>query len=289
MGLSNYLARGATLTRETLTFTVDPSKIGSINLGSAYVLLSIETDIPCRFRIYDNAASRNDATETSRPFTTPFVRDNIALVGDFSMSAAGTYTIDPVTYGVINDAASNLTYYRAEGAFTTPTPTITLKRFVLENSSLSIESRKTIQYITGSLNAGALLSGQLENVNTPKIYLLVSASITNPSAFARLRLYSTSGSLGVASEVSRSFATESVAKDLIADIIITGSQTTYFSPKIIGANMQSVGYTSSSLSQLQQDRVALTGYNNLYYILQNVGSTGPTSISASLHVFSLED
>jgi hypothetical protein len=289
MGLSNYLARGATLRREALRFNVDPSKIGSINLGSAYALLSVETDIPCRLRLYDTAASRNDATETSRPFIVPYVRDNIALVGDFTMSAAGKYTIDPVTYGVVDDAASSLTYYRVDGTFSGATPTITLNRFVMENSAISIDSRKTVQYITGSLNAGALVSGKIENSSTPNVYLLVSASITNPSAFARLRLYSTSGSLTDASEVSRSFATESVAKDLIADIIITGSQTTYFSPKIIGANLETVGYVSSSLSQIQQNRVLVAGYRSFFYILQNAGTSGPTTISASLHVFSLED
>jgi hypothetical protein len=205
------------------------------------------------------------------------------------MSAAGKYTIDPVTYGIISDPSSNLTYYRVDGTFTGSAPSITLNRFTLENSSISIESRKTIQYITASLNAGALVSGKLETSTVPNVYLLVSASITNPAAFARLRLYSTSGSLSVISEASRSFATESVAKDLIADIIISGSQTTYFSPKIIGANMETVGYDSSSISKLQNNRSLLIGNRSLFYILQNAGVSGPVNISASLHVFSLGD
>lgn len=286
MGLAEQLSLGARLIRETTQFRVDPSNSGSINLGSAYVLLGIQTDVPCRFRLYDTQVSRDTASEISRPFTTQFVSAPIALVGDFSMSAAGAYTVDPVLYGVINNAASNLSYYRAEGSFGTNYPTITLRTYKIEDSSISIINRKTIEYITGSLSAGSLVSGRLSNNFIPKTYLLVSASLTNPLAIARLRLYSTTGSLSVGSEVSRSFATESNARDLIVDMILTGSQVTYFSPKIIGANLQTSGF---DLGRLRHSDELLLGEKSLYYILQNVGPSGSLNLSASLHLFSLED
>jgi hypothetical protein len=289
MGLSEYLSSNVSLVRNTVSFTVDPSLIGSINLGSAYALLKIQTDLPCRFRLYDSVSSRNDANESSRLFSTTNTNPSIALTGDFSMSVAGVYTIDPVLYGVISNPTSNLSYYRVNGTFSSTYPTITLTIFTLEDSSISIDNRRTIEYITGSLNPGALVSGIKSDDSVPRTYLLVSASLTNPSAKARLRLYSTTGSLSVVSEVSRSFATESMAKDLIVDMIITGSQPVYFSPKIVGANLQTIDYTSPELGKLRQSPILLAGESSLYYVLQNVDSSGPTNISASLHVFSLEE
>lgn len=288
MGLSEHLKLGAKFDRGVVQFQVDPSNVGTVNLGSAYALLGIETDIPCRFRLYDDQVSRDTATEVSRSITNTSIGAPIALVGDFSMSSAGFYYVDPCLYGVVHTASANLSYYRAQGSYTSPTPTIKLTFYRLENSEISTSNRTTLEYFTGSLVAGALVSGIMSSFTIPKTYLLLRASITDPAARARLRLYSTSGSLSIAAEVSRSFSSESIAKDLIADIIITGSETTYFSPKIIGANLQTIDYFSPNLSNFIQNEQLLNGVNPVYYIIQNVG-TSSANISASLHVFSLEN
>jgi hypothetical protein len=70
-------------------------------------------------------------------------------------------------------------------------------------------------------------------------------------------------------------------------MILSGSETTYFTPKIIGANLQTMG---TDLNAIRTDRVAIVGLNELYYVIQNPNTSGPIlPISASIHVFSLED
>jgi hypothetical protein len=70
-------------------------------------------------------------------------------------------------------------------------------------------------------------------------------------------------------------------------MILSGSETTYFTPKIIGANLQTMG---TDLNTIRTDRVAIVGLNELYYVIQNPNTSGPIlPISTSIHVFSLED
>jgi hypothetical protein len=46
----------------------------------------------------------------------------------------------------------------------------------------------------------------------------------------------------------------------------------------------------TDLNAIRLDRVAILGNNELYYILQNPATGGDTiTVSASLHVFALED
>jgi hypothetical protein len=101
-------------------------------------------------------------------------------------------------------------------------------------------------------------------------------------------LYTTSGSFSDTVEVNRSFTTESSATSkLIMDAIMSGSETTYFVPKIIGANLKNMGI---DLNLIRNNSDKIMGANELYYILQNANTTGGTvAISASLHLFSLED
>ena len=282
MGLKEYIRSGASLKRSTVTIQTDITGSGSVNLGSSYILLNIETDVPCRFRLYDTSASLYDSTETARQFGDTNVASGIALVGDFSMSAAGTYTIDPVLYGVIQTASS---YYRVDGVTGPQYPSINLTKYLLEDVNPSVNNRKTINLITGSLTVGQLVSGSISNAEIPRTYLFVSASSTNSNGVVRLRMYSTKSPLQDTAEVNRSFATESYSRSLLIDAILSGSRTTYFSPKIIGANLQNL---TDDLSVLKG--TSLLGYNEIYYILENLNSTvTPLATTASLHLFSLED
>lgn len=292
MGLAEQIRAGAVLERINTTFLTSPSGSGSVSLGSAYALLGVQTDTPCRIRFYDNTASRDDAGEISRAFGNPNISASIALVADISMSVAGKYSIDPVLYGMASSLSNPLTYYRV-----TPSAsfTVIVSTYSIEDSSIpsgvgdyTISNRRGFPTFTGSsaIAAGGMVSGTIENSIIPQTYLLISASLDNAAHRARLRFYSTSGSLYDSVEKARAFSTEpSASANLIVDMILSGSQITYFTPKIMGSNIQNI---STNLSEIRGNDARISGKNELYYILQNVGASS-AAISASVHVYSLED
>lgn len=288
MGLTEYIRAGASLQRELITLQTDATGSGSVNLGSAYVLLNITTDIPCRIRLYDNVASRDSLAEKVRAFGNTSVSASTALIGDFSMSVANNYSIDPVVYSVVAEPTTKLTYYKIDNVSGPPYPKITFNRYLLENADVSTANRITLPTIKSSLSPGQIASGTLASTSIPQTYLLLSASVDGASTRARLRLYSISASLYNTTEVTRPFVSESSANTyLIVDAVLSGSETTYFVPKIIGANLRNMG---TDLSITATNRLNIVGANELYYILENVSSVaGVANITASLHVFSLED
>jgi hypothetical protein len=242
---------------------------------------------PCRLRLYDNIQSLNDAAERTRAFSNTNISASTALIGDFTMSA-GTYTIDPVVYGVVQDPIPRLTYYRIDNAEPSAVPYIEFNRYLLENSAVSTISRRNMPILTASLAATALVSGTIYNSQIPTTYLLVSASVTGSGAPVRLRLYSTSHSLANETEKSRSFASESTATSgLIVDAIMSASEITHFVPKIMGVNLKNMG---TNLNLIRNNIETIVGVTEIYYLLQNANTSGGSvPISASLHIFSLED
>lgn len=282
MGLKEYIRLGAKLSRTSITTQTDENGSGSVELGSAYALLSIQTTLPCRVRLYDTSQSLNDVTEKNRTFGNTNISASTALIGDFTMSA-GTYTIDPVVYGVVNPANTKLTYYRVDNTASAQYPVLTFTKYLLEDSAISTDSRISLPLITGSLSVGQILSGSIVNVDIPRTYLLVSASLNATTTAARIRLYSTPTSIDNTTEKNRGFTTESQMNALIVDAIITGSETTYFIPKIIGANLADMG---TSLNVLTIPK----GKNELYYIFQSMATTGGAqNMTASIHVLSVEN
>jgi hypothetical protein len=285
MGLAQYINGGHVLKRETLTFTTSEDGSGSLDLGSAYALLAISTNIPCRLRLYDNESSLNDATEIARDFSNKSIPPSLALIGDFIIDV-GVHTIDPVLYGVVENPIDRLTYYRIDN-----TPAIvSFTRYLLEDSTIATTNRKNVPAITGSLSADQLVSGTLASEQISRTYLLVSASLSeNTNVLTRLRLYATTASFTSTAEKARPFSTEPAANvNLIVDAILPpADRTTYFVPKIIGANLQTMG---NNLDTIKFSTTALRGKNEMYYILQNIESSGGASpVTASVHIFSFED
>jgi uncharacterized delta-60 repeat protein len=60
---------------------------------------------------------------------------------------------------------------------------------------------------------------------------------------------------------------------------------TYFSPKIIGANLNTMG---TNLNVTRESNTLIEGNSEIYYILENLG-TSTQQITASLYTYSLED
>lgn len=288
MGLAEYIKSGVVLKRESIKLVTDVTGSGSVNLGSAYIVLSINTDKPCRLRLYDNSASCYNPLEKNRIFGDTNIPNNIALIGDLSMSSAGTHTIDPVIYGVVEDFGSKSTFYKIDDVASAPYPVITFNRYLLEDSNINTSARRTLPAISSILSENQSITGSINNLQIPKTYLLISASVSGSNTLTRLRLYHTPDALLDSSEISRPFASESSAdSSLMVDAIMSSSQITHFVPKIIGANLR---YIEPNLNIIKNDITKIMGNNELYYILQNVSSSGgPVSMSVSLHVFSLEE
>lgn len=290
MGLSEHIRAGARLTRDVITIT-DVNGSGSVNLGATYTLLSLDTNSPCRFRLYDDEGSRDDVTEIARTFPDTNIPASISLVGDFSMSAAGTYTIDPVLFGHSDSHATPLSYYRVEPNGVQ----LRVTRYLLEDATISPapgtgyarDNRRPFPDIAAELQPTEMISGTLNTDTIPTTYLLVSASVEpNPDARVRLRLYAKSSSIFDTTENTRIFSVEPDATvQLITDVILSGSEITKFSPKIIGVNLQNMG---TDLRVLVNNFDLLDGKRELYYIMQNLATTTQV-ISASLYTYALEE
>lgn len=293
MGLAEQIRAGAGLVRDVITIS-DVVGSGSVNLGGTFVVLSIQNDntsSPVRFRLYDTSNSMLDATEKNRLFGNTNIPATITLIGDFSMSAGSLVSIDPVVFGHSRITSPPETYYRIEPSGSQ----VKVFRYLLEdvnvvptaNTPYDISNRRHLPPITGSLNISGMVSGTLAYDVIPTTYLLVSASLSDPSHKARLRLYSYSSSLYNSSEKTRPFSTEpSASVRLITDMIITGSENLNFSPKIIGANLTNL---SGSLNTIRKSKSLIDGEREMYYILENVNTSGGTvGISASLYVYALE-
>jgi len=247
------------------------------------VLYTIQSNTTCRLRLYDNLDSLNNATEQARAFGNTNIPASIALITDITMGA-GTYTIDPVLYGVVGTPSTKLTYYKIDDA--PSVPRLTFSRYLLEDSTISTGSRVELPAIQLALSPGQLKSGSVTDVDIPRTYLFVSASVSNTTAPIRVRLYNTQPILNNTAEKTRPYATEAQTNTLLLDAILTGSETTYFVPKIIGANIENMG---TDLNLIKNNFSTLAGKHDMYYIIENLASAGSSeNVTASFHVFSLE-
>lgn len=291
MGLAEQIKAGGSLVRKTNTFTTDAIGSGSVALGSAYSILAIESSVPCRLRFYDDIDSLKNAGEVARTFGDTNISASVALIGDFSMSVAGRYTVDPILFGIPATASTALTWYRIEPA--SPAASVTVTNYILEDipptagTFYTIDNRRALPDISATLGSGGQASGSIVDSSIPATYLLMSASLASAAQVARLRLYSTTSSLSSSAEKARPFTTEpSASAYLIADMIISGSEITKFSPKIVGANLDNMG---TNLSLIRGNQTLINGKSELHYVLNRTDGGASATVTVNLHAFSLED
>jgi hypothetical protein len=303
MGLLEQIRAGATLDRSSTTFPV--SATGEVTLESAYVILSVSTDKPCRLRLYDTPDGLTDIEEINRLFGNTNISSSISLVGDFYMDGTSRQSVDPVLYAVASNADAPVTYYRADSLTDEIFPddaairaNITLTKFSIEDNRIaplpgttySVSNRRTLIFAEPDVDPSSKIQGVVST--TPKTFLLVSASL-DAGEFARLRIYGIEDDIYQSNELNRAFdQAAATTTSLISDIILSGSNSTlYFTPKTIGANLNTMG---SDLAVTRRRRFttdntpAISGTSEIYYIIENLNNTTDT-ISISLHVYSLED
>lgn len=296
MGLEEHIKAGAQLNRNTYVATL-PTGSGSINLGSVFGILRLQSDIPIRFRLYDTEASRDNITEINRPFGVLSPTSSVSLIADFSMSAAGTYNIEPMVFGLCTSSISPLSFYRLETATGQPSQSaIRVTTFSFEdgtvipdpNTFYTISNRRTLTIqSTGSMSIGTGGGGILSTGTTiPQTFLMVSASLAHTSLQARLRLYATSSAIINTTEQARSFGVEpSENVMLLVDAIISGSDTLYFYPKLFGANLETMG---DNLAVTEESISKIIGKSEMYYYIDNLsGVTANPEIKFA--VYSMED
>jgi hypothetical protein len=275
MGLAEHLRDGAVLERKSIPFS--GNGITSTSFGTAYIILGIEVDAPCRIRFYDNQTSVNNSLEQTRSFgDTPLTTD-IALIADVSMSAPGEYSIDPVLFGTPENVVTyfnitennsttingNLLVYNLEDPNIQPDP---------ENPFYTIPLKRTITF---NNNSGVLTQTQ---GNIPKTYLMLDAIA---DADCRLRIYGRRSSIDNQDEIDREFHQAIMSPDLIllADMLLDNGVTTKFIPKLIGTNMQSIPFDISSISI---NRTAIAAVSEIYYRLEPVATV-------TMNILALED
>jgi hypothetical protein len=290
MGLEEHIKAGAVLTRNTIQLSSQDG-LGSVDLGSVFNILQIQTASPARLRLYDRESSRNDATEIARPFGA-YPSTDIALIGDFSMSAAGTYAIVPTVFGVAQISTNAATYYRIEDENGLAAGTFAITRFLLEDATVQPEAEtpytvgnRRVLTINQTLAQNAFASGTL--ANTPKTFMLISGSLANAAHKARIRFYASSSAIYNTTERNRAFATEApVSVGLISDILIDDATfPIYFTPKLFAANLENIGNNLQDAISSPQN---IAGNSEIYYYMQNIGSTTAT-ITFNVAVYSLED
>lgn len=294
MGLEEHIKAGAQLTRDTIAFTAATGS-GVVDLGPAYAVLKIQTGIPARLRLYDREDSRDDPSEISRPFGI-YASTSIALVGDFSMSAEGTYTISPAIFGFSQNRNSPQTFYRIENAIGQPSQSaFRITRFLLEDKSIlpdpetfyTVDNRQviSIEKPVGNMGPNEIISGTLASV--PRTFMLISASLENPSHKARVRFYATSSAIYDITEKTRPFSVEpSETVELLADIMISsGSYPIYFTPKLFSANLENMG---NDLEITITDAAKIDGNPELYYYFENL-NPAINSTKVNIAIYSLED
>jgi hypothetical protein len=280
MGLEEHIKAGAQLTRDTIVLTT-PTGSGSVGLGSVFSIIKIQTDNPVRLRLYDTETSRDDITEINRPFGQFPQISSVSLIADFSMSSAGTYTIAPAVFGVSVDRESPITYYRAETATGQPSQSLVrITRFLMEDNLVSpnpltfyeVDNRRTltIQADATMSTANIYRSGTLTTQTDviPQTYMMISASLVNQTEQVRFRLYATSSAIYDLTEAPRQFSTEPAESVmLLVDAVISGSDILYFSPKIFGANLETMG---DDLLETAKSNTKISGNSEIYYYIENL-------------------
>lgn len=234
--------------------------------GGQFILLKASISNPqnCRIRLYADEPSM--ILDQNRPSTNFNVSESVALIADIVLNPDTTLTLNPPLLGTTVNGGN--TWYHISGSLAQAT--ITIDTYPI---GLSGVSNGTNIGISGSNinNTGFGISG---SIITPKGFIILSGSATTES---RLRLYSAPLSEIPQAEMTRSFGTASLPNaNLIADMMFDSGNFAYkFVPLLEAYNWQNNEF--------------LYGTGRTSYILENRTTTTLQNITASLHIYTIED
>jgi hypothetical protein len=271
MGLNELIeSRGVPYNRKEFSLVLLPSSsMGSYNaLPSSVVLLSMNvTHTPTRVRLY--STSQSVMLDASRPTGSFDVALGVGLAAEVYFSAGvSSITFDPPI--ICSSVEANPTFwYNISSSVNGHSVRFTALPL---GEPASADFRTTVSMShSGVANTGNGVTGVL---TTPKTYLLLSASADVKS---RLRLYSAPVSEVPSEETTRAFGVfPPTGSKLIADLMLDTPNAAY----PISPTLPALTWAGS----VYQTGTGVTGYR-----LQNMSSTTPATISASISVYSLED
>lgn len=267
--LTQYETNQFTRTTTTLTkFSGDSIVSKSLqDMGGAFILLSAQSEFPCRLRLYSNEASRT--IDANRPLGNFNLTQSVALVADIFLTGSSPRLIfNPPIIG--NTFSGGQLYYHLSGS-SAPIINVILESYPIKPIADSTEG--DIGIIISASAVPTTGNGVSGSIDTPKSFLILSASATSES---RLRLYSRPHTEIPTAEMARAFDTEPQSGSLlIADLMFDSASFQYPLVPILEA------YTWTATNYA-------VGSGQLGYILQN-RSAGTTDITASIYAYRLED
>jgi hypothetical protein len=258
-----------TPTRTTVSIPPGTSTGGQLTgvvteLGSTYILLGMSATEPCRVRLY--STSQSVGLDNTRPINNFDINPEVGLNLEVFFSDTGTKTLT-FDIPVIATALTGSDTWFSVSSSVGVNPQVVATAYTLSNQNLTREPL----IISRSVTTTTPVSG---SVSSKKSFLILSASASHVS---RLRLYSVDTALVPTQEKTRAFGTQPpTGSKLIADLMLDTANFSYKINPVLEAHT----WVGSDYS---------AGANVVYYILENRSGTSPASVTASLHIISLED
>lgn len=274
MGLIETLERGIVLGTKTtpsglITLPAGQSQhSASVDVfGGTFVLLGMSAQRDCRVRLYTDKQSMDiDAPRAEGDFA---IDDAVGLVSDVVITTATmSLNFNPPLLGSSHELGN--AWYKITGSIGSDN-LITFTYFPLTDAGDATTDRSALIVSGASLpTTGNGISG---SIATPKSFLILTGSA---NVETRLRLYSAPIDEVPLDEQARAFgALPSSSAKLIADMMFDSASYAYKLSPILEA------YT-------WQNNLYSVGTNVASYIMKNE-SGGVSDVTASLHIFAVED
>ena len=263
MGILEQVQSGSNFVR-TQTFLSSGVVSGSTTaFNYSYILLGITSQAPCRVRLYSDSSSMVlDANRATSSFA---LDPAVGLILDTELDSSSlSLEFDPPIIGTT--FLNGETWYNIDSI---TSQTVTITSYPIE---FTTTGRSQIAVSGSGLLTGS--TGIEGNIYSPKSFIILSGSASQSES--RLRLYSKDINLVPNAEKVRAFGVEpATGSALIVDIAFDSASLQYKLVPIIE------GYNLKTYS---------VGENSVGYILQNISTTtAATNVTASLHVYSIED
>ena len=263
MGILEQVQSGSSFVRTQTSFSSETISGSTTAFNYSYILLGITSQAPCRVRLYSDSSSMVlDANRVTSSFA---LNPAVGLILDTELDSSSlSLEFDPPIIGTT--FSNGQTWYNINS---TTTHSVTITSYPIE---FTTASRSQIAVSGSGLLTGS--TGVQGNIYSPKSFILLSGSASQSES--RLRLYSQDINSVPNAEKVRAFGAEpATGSALIVDIAFDSASLQYKLVPILE------GYNLNTYS---------VGQNSVGYILQNISTTAAsTNVTASLHVYSIED
>jgi len=262
MGIFELAQSGSNLTRKLVSISSSPATGKTTGFGTSYILLGVQTQGPCRIRLYSDSASVD--IDNSRPTSSFDINPSVGLVLDTELTGSVTRLIfNPPIIGTTFSGSETWHNISSSAA-----QTATFTAYPIEFAEFP--SRTILTFSGSNIDTGS--TGVEGNITSPKGFLILSGSADTGS---RLRLYSRPIDQVPLVEKVRAFGENPITgSSIIADMAFDSASFSYkLSPSLEAYNLESYS----------------NGNNLVGFILQNQSTTNGATITASLLIYPTEN